>query len=113
VSNRFVRMIILLCSTDKDIVDRYMDELYEVTNETHDSETDGYGLADLNKLFWRGFCAPCDELLSVVDELSGNFSEFIDFVSHGELRDEAMRRGKEGDGTICGSFVSWVSLVTS
>jgi len=75
-----------LGSTDKDVVDGYMNELHEVTNETHYSEANGYGLADLNEFFWRRFGAPCDELVSVVDELLGDFSKFFDFVRHGRLR---------------------------
>jgi len=71
-----------LCSTYKDIVNWDVDEFHEVSDEAHDSETDGNCPADVQVLFLSGLCAPCQELVSITDELLGNFDEFLDLVGH-------------------------------
>jgi len=45
--------------TYKDVVDWDVDEFHEVSNEAHDSETDGNRPADVQVFFLCGLGAPC------------------------------------------------------
>jgi len=66
-----------LCSTHEDVINWNVDEFHEVANEAHDSKADGNCPADVQVFFLCGFRAPCQELVSITDELLGNFEEFI------------------------------------
>jgi len=71
-----------LRSTYEDVVNWDVDEFHEVSNEAHDSEANCNRPANVQVLFLSGFCAPCQELVSVTDELLGNFDELLDLVGH-------------------------------
>jgi len=71
-----------LGTTHKDIVNWDMDEFYEVADEAHDGEANGNRPADVQVFFLCGLCAPCQELVSITDELLGDLNEFPDLVGH-------------------------------
>jgi len=59
-----------------------MDEFHKVAEEAHHSKANGNCLADVQVLFLCGLCAPCQELVSITNELLGNLEEFLDLVGH-------------------------------
>lgn len=80
-----------------------MDDLNNVSNDTHDDETNSDGARDLEELPLIGYsivsqassarsesvskrtlCATVDELSSVPDELLGDFSHLLELVGHDE-----------------------------
>jgi len=71
-----------LCSTHKNVVNRNVDQLHEVTNESHHCKANSNSLGDLNEFFLGGLGTPSEELVAVTEELLGNFSEFFDLVGH-------------------------------
>lgn len=75
-----------LCSTNQDVVDWDVDELNEVTNESHDSEPNRYSLADLQIFLLGRFCASDEELVSIPHKLLRNLDEFSNFVGHVAVR---------------------------
>lgn len=66
----------MLSTTNKDVVNWYMDEFYEIANEAHDCETNSYCTTYLTEFFLVGFCATSEELVAIPNELLWHFNEF-------------------------------------
>jgi hypothetical protein len=66
----------------ENIVNGNMDELNQVTDKSHDSETDCDSLGNLNKFFSRGFCASNKKLVSLANKLLWYLNELLDFLGH-------------------------------
>jgi len=71
-----------LGSTHKDVVNWDVDEFHKVADKAHDSEADGNCPADVQVFFLCRLCAPCQELVSIADELLGDLNKFPDLVGH-------------------------------
>lgn len=78
--------VIKLCTSNKNIIYWYMNKLHEITDETHNAETNGNSLAYLREFLLRRFGATGKELISVADELLRNLDEFTNFVGHNGVR---------------------------
>jgi len=69
-------------SSHENIINRDMDQLHEVANETNNGETDGHSPTNLSEFLLGRFCAASKELLAILDELLRDFDELLDFVRH-------------------------------
>jgi len=77
-----------------------VDELHEVTNESHHCEANRDRPTYLKVLCLRGLRAPSDELFPFPNKLLGNFDKFSDFVGHGEeMRVQVVCGGGDGGGS--------------
>jgi thiol-disulfide isomerase/thioredoxin len=51
----------------------WLDDTFTIANESHDTKTNGDGIAYLNKFLLRRFCATCKELIPIVNKLLENY----------------------------------------
>jgi len=83
-------------SSYEDVVNGNMNELDQITDEPHDSETDSDGLRNLNKLFSRRFCASNEELVALANKLLWSLDKLLKFLGHyagGGGKNERLMRG--------------------
>lgn len=66
--------------TNDDVVDRYVDEFYEESNESHDAESNGCGDSDLLELPTVGFRASFDKSEGIFGESTSGLIYFQDLI---------------------------------
>lgn len=74
-----------LGASDEDVVDGDVDELDNVSNDTHDQETDADCLRDTDELLLVGLGAAVHEESTLLEELGGHIGKLLD-VLHGHGR---------------------------
>lgn len=71
-----------LRTTDQNVVDGDVDELDDVTDSSHDEETNTDGLRELLVLGAIGLGAPPHELDAILSELRGDLKELLNGIGH-------------------------------
>jgi len=69
-----------LCATDEDVVHRNVNNLHDVSDESHNQETGTDGLADLNEFTLVGLLASVDELHAIFQKLPRHIEQFLHLV---------------------------------
>lgn len=71
-----------LGSSNQNIINWDVDQLDEISYETHHCESNSDCSAYLPKLFLGGFCTTCQELIPFTNKLLRDLEEFFNFVGH-------------------------------